>query len=258
MASDRSADGTAPLGWAQEQLLLGILDAERRINDAGEPEERADLALSGVRWDVAALVQAPDHPNLPAIVGHAATILERRALIARTPPTRAQTAGKLNRWVRLTPTGRALAEHLAAVRTQAPHDLAQPRGRQRTRQMPPPDVPVLAGMTPDLADAVRPLLTALSPADLVTAGMALTRAGLAAGAVATRDHRAWFTPEEVATLVRIGPDTIKAEIRCGALPAVRFGRGYRVSPESVQAWMSREWVDGRQRNRRQPDAPEVG
>mgnify|MGYP001262311710 CR=1 FL=1 len=51
--------------------------------------------------------------------------------------------------------------------------------------------------------------------------------------------RKFFTPDEVAALLRVSPDAIRRLLRRGALPAIRVGRAWRVEEGELQRWLRR-------------------
>jgi len=50
-----------------------------------------------------------------------------------------------------------------------------------------------------------------------------------------------LTVKQAAEEWQLHPDTIRAAIRAGKLPAVWAGSGYRIFADDVEAWVRREW-----------------
>ncbi|UIK88785.1 helix-turn-helix domain-containing protein [Arthrobacter polaris] len=54
----------------------------------------------------------------------------------------------------------------------------------------------------------------------------------------------FFTVQEVAELMRVSKMTIYRMVHAGELPAVRFGRSYRVPANAVESYLRAAVVDG--------------
>jgi hypothetical protein len=242
---DRSPFANQKLGWVQEQILLTLLDRYRAIEASGDPKAGATLEAHGVRCSPRDLVHAPDRANLPAVIGHAAKNLERRGFIARSPVQRIGSTATL-RDVRLLPDGRTHAEALAVLRETAPEELAGPV-RKPSRPDPTTETgPLWQGLDSGLAEQARHLLATWSPTEALALGMLLVRESLALGADAAT-HRAAFSVEDVATLVKVSPALVQLEIQRGALLASKIGHVYRITPMDLQAWLEKKRPDKRLR-----------
>ncbi len=117
---------------------------------SGDPKALATLAAHGVRCSTRDLISPPDHANLPAVVGHAVTNLERRDFIARGPVHRIGRNATM-RDVRLLPVGRAHAEVLAVLREFAPGELAGPVRKPRQPDLTTDTRLLWQGLEPKLA-----------------------------------------------------------------------------------------------------------
>jgi len=56
----------------------------------------------------------------------------------------------------------------------------------------------------------------------------------------------FLTVSEVAEVMRVSKMTVYRLVHSGELPAVRFGRSYRVPESAVQAYLHSAFVEGRQ------------
>lgn len=56
--------------------------------------------------------------------------------------------------------------------------------------------------------------------------------------------RRFLTVAEVASLTRLSKATVYRLVRAGRIPAVRFGRSYRVKEAGVHEYIDRATVDG--------------
>ena len=54
----------------------------------------------------------------------------------------------------------------------------------------------------------------------------------------------FLTVQEVAELMRVSKMTVYRMVHAGELPAVRFGRSYRVPQNAVEAYLKAAVVDG--------------
>lgn len=54
----------------------------------------------------------------------------------------------------------------------------------------------------------------------------------------------FLTVQEVAELMRVSKMTIYRRVHAGELPAVRFGRSYRVPANAVESYLRQAVVDG--------------
>ena len=50
----------------------------------------------------------------------------------------------------------------------------------------------------------------------------------------------FYTPQEVADMLRLGVNTVYEYIRMGKLPAVRFGNRYRITAEDFEQFIEHQ------------------
>lgn len=234
------------LGWVQEQMLLSILDAYRASEARNDSEEAERLTAQGIPYLPRTFVHAPGHADPDAVLSHAARRLEDREFIARTALRRAGRKVP-ERWVRLLPAGRTHADALAILREVSPGELAGPIQKPRQPDPTTETGPLWHGLKPELAAQAQKLLATLPPSDTLALGMLLVRESLARGA-GDETHRATFSVQEVAALVKVSPALIQLEIEAGTLHAARIGRLYRILPQDLQVWLDRERPDRRRRD----------
>lgn len=245
MGNRTQSGSNRKLGWVQEQMLLSILDAYRAIEVRNDPEEVERLVAHGIPYLPRTFVHAPGHADPDAVLSHAARRLEDREFIARSALMRAGRKVP-EREVRLLPAGRGHAETLAILREVSPGELAGPIQKPRQPDPTTETGPLWHGLEPELAAQAQKLLAALSPADTLALGMLLVRESIARGA-GDATHRASFSLQEVAKLMKVSPALVQLEIDRGVLHASRLGKGYRITPQDLQAWLEHKRPDRRRR-----------
>lgn len=57
------------------------------------------------------------------------------------------------------------------------------------------------------------------------------------------EQQSFLTPQEVADLLRVSPDTVRRWINAGRLPAYKVGRGLRIKRIDFDSWLSEQQVN---------------